>query len=82
MQNETDHIQKLPEIRYILISLVDDIELAIKIQNNYVERYQSKEDCPEKSIDPKDHMRLTFSCLILALYKYITPCRDSRIIRA
>jgi hypothetical protein len=62
---------KLVEVEYIIGEIILDLEIIIRIQNNYVKRHLEDHSSDEKQITPDMHNRVFYSFLFLSLYKYI-----------
>lgn len=61
----------LLDMEQVLERIINDLEVIIQIENNYISRLQSQEDSPEKRIKVEDFNQVTFSFLFLTLCKYI-----------
>lgn len=77
MEKPADVIKKckdmltLLDMEVVLDRIINDLEVIIQIENNYVSRIQSADECPEKNIKIEDFNQVTFSFLFLTLCKYI-----------
>lgn len=62
--------EKICACQYILSRIIDDLEVIIFIQDNFLDKYLEKNKHPEQNIDPSKYQMVTFSFLILTLCKY------------